>query len=102
MRKTRAQKILRCKDGKKVINESLWEVPDIVLENNIFQFNENTLEQLKGTTIDTKFVPPYAIMSIMVDLEERILEDTEMQSRIWWRYMSDIFFIWEHEEDSLK
>ena len=39
-------------------------------------------------------------MSIMVDLEERILEDIEMQSRIWWGYMSDIFFIWEHEEDA--
>ena len=102
MRKTWPQKILRCKDGKKVTNEALSEVAELVLENNIFQFNENTLEQLKGTAIDTKFVPPYAIISIMVDLEERILGDVEMQPRICWRYISDTFFISEHEEDSLK
>ena len=39
---------------------------------------------------------------IMADLEERILEDIELQSRIWWRYIDDIFFIWEHGEDSLN
>ena len=60
MRKTWPQKVLRCKDGKKV-NEALSEVAELVLESNIFQFNENTLEQLKGTTIGTKFVPPRPI-----------------------------------------
>ena len=38
----------------------------------------------------------------MADLEERILEDTDLQPRIWWRYIDDIFFIWEHGEDFLK
>ena len=37
----------------------------------------------------------------MPDLEERLLKDTEMQPHLWWRYIDDIFFIWEHEEDSL-
>ena len=43
----------------------------------------------------------YAII-FMVDLEEKILEDIELQSCIWWRYIDDIFFIWEHGKDSLK
>ena len=38
----------------------------------------------------------------MADLAERILKDTELQPRIWWTYVDDIFFIWEHGEDSLK
>ena len=38
----------------------------------------------------------------MADLEERILEDIELQPRIWRRYINDIFFIREHGEDSLK
>ena len=38
----------------------------------------------------------------MADLEERILEDIELQPRIRWRYIDDTFFIWEHGEDSLK
>ena len=25
-----------------------------------------------------------------------------MQPHIWWKYVDDIFFIWEHGEDSLK
>ena len=101
-RKTWPQKILRCKDEKKVTTEALLELAELVLENKFFQVNENTLKQLKGTVIGTTFVPPYGIISIMVDLEERILEDIELQSRICWRYINDIFFIWEHEEDSLK
>ena len=101
-RKTWPQKILRCKDGKKVTTEALLELAELVLENNIFQFNENTLKQLKSTATGTKFVPPYAIISLMVDLEERILEDIKLQPRIWCRYINDTFFTWEHEEDSLK
>ena len=38
----------------------------------------------------------------MDDLEEKILKDTELKPRIWWKYIDDIFFIWEHREDSLK
>ena len=38
----------------------------------------------------------------MADLEERILEDIQLQQRICRRYIDDIFFIWEHGEDSLK
>ena len=38
----------------------------------------------------------------MADLEERILQDIELQPRMWWRYIDDTFFIWKHGEDSLK
>ena len=72
MRKTWPQKILRCKDGKKVTNEALSEVAELVLENNIFQFNENTLEQSKGTTIGTKFVPPRPITSSISQCQKYI------------------------------
>ena len=57
--------------------ENLVELAEIVLKNNIVQFNEKTLKQLRGTAIGTKFAPPYAIL-FMVDLEERILEDIEL------------------------
>ena len=35
-------------------------------------------------------------------LEGRILEDIELQPRIWWMYIDNILFIWEYGEDSLK
>ena len=73
--------------------ETLLELAEIVLKNNIFQFNEKTLKQLRGTAIGTKFAPPYAAV-FMVDYDERILKDIELQPRIQWRYINDIFFIW--------
>ena len=81
--------------------ETLLELAEIVLKNNIFQFNEKTLKQLRGTAIGTKFAPLYAII-FMADLQEWILEDIELQPHIFWRYIDDIFFIWEHGENSLR
>ena len=33
-------------------------------------------------------------MIFMGDIEERLLEDNELQSRIWLKYIDDILFIW--------
>ena len=38
----------------------------------------------------------------MADFEEKMLESFEKKPMIWWRYIDDIFFIWEHGEESLK
>ena len=95
------RKFLDARTEKKVTTETLLELAEIVLKNNIFQFNEKTLKQLRGTAIGTKFAPPYAII-FMADLEERILKDIELKPRMWWRYIDDIFFMWEHGEDYLK
>ena len=80
--------------------ETLVEFAEIILKNNIFQFNEKTVKQLRGTAAGTKFALPSANL-FMFDLEEKNLEDIELQPRIWWRYIDDIFFIWKHGEDSL-
>ena len=68
------RRFLDARTEKKVTTETLVELAEIVLKSNIFQFNEKTLKQLRGTAIGTKFAPPYAIL-FMADLEERILED---------------------------
>ena len=67
---------------EKLTTETLVELVENVLKNNIFQFNKKTLKQLEGTAIGTKFAPPYAIL-FMANLEERILEDIEPQARMW-------------------
>ena len=73
----------------------------MILKNNIFEFDEKTFKQKRGTTIETNFVPPYAIL-FMADFEEQILESFEKKPMIWWWYINDIFFIWEYGEESLK
>ena len=37
----------------------------------------------------------------MADLEERLLESSELKPFVWWRYIDDIFVIWEHGEENL-
>ena len=81
--------------------DTLVELADIVLKNNYFQFLDKTFKQKRGTAIGTKFSPPYSIL-FMADLEKRLLSDIDLKPYIWWRYIDDIFLIWEHGEESLK
>ena len=38
----------------------------------------------------------------MTELEEEILREVELKPYLWWRYIDNIFFIWEHGEEKLK
>ena len=57
---------------KQISSDTLIELAETVLRNNIFEFDEKTFKQIRGTAIGTKFAPPYAIL-FMADLEEKIL-----------------------------
>ena len=45
--------------------------------------------------------PPYTII-FMGDLEERILQDCNFKTLVSWRYIDDIFLLWQHGEEKLK
>ena len=51
----------------------MTELVEVVLKNNIFEFDEKTFIQKHRTTIGTKFARPYAIL-FMADFEEKMLE----------------------------
>ena len=89
------------RENKEVTTDTLVELADIVLKNNYFQFLEKTFKPKRGTAIGTKFAPPYSSL-FMADLEKRLLFDIDLKPYIWWRYIDDIFLIWEHGEESLK
>ena len=38
----------------------------------------------------------------MAKLEEEILSEIELKQYLWWRYLDDIFFRWEHGEERLE
>ena len=88
---TSLRRFLDARTEKKVTTETLIELAEIVLKNNIFQFYEKTLKQLSGTAGGTKFALPCGIL-FMADLEEKIFQDIELQPRIYWKYIDDIFF----------
>ena len=95
------QKILELKRDKKVSTSTLVELAEVVLKNNVFAFGKKILKQLRGTAIGNKFAPPYSVVFI-AELEEEVLREAELKPDLWWRYIDDIFFIWEHGEEKLK
>ena len=40
--------------------------------------------------------------SIMDALETKLLNSSKLKPHIWWRYIDDIFMIWEHGEEQLR
>ena len=80
---------------------TLVELADIVLKNNYSQFLDKTFKQKQGTAIGTKFAPPYSILFI-ADLKQRLLSYVDVKLHIWWRYIDEMYLIWEHGEEYLK
>ena len=90
---------MKTRENKQISSDTLAELAEIVLKNNIFEFDEKTFKQKCGTAIGTKFAPPYAILYV-AGLKEKLLGIFEKKKTvIWWRY---IFFIWEHGEEWLR
>jgi len=77
------------------------ELTELVLKNNIFEHDNRFFKQKQGTAIGTKLAPPYAIL-FMDDLEQKLLESSPLKPFVWWRYIDDVFLIWQHGEESLK
>ena len=81
--------------------DTIIDLAEVVSKKNIFTFGKKTLKQKRGTTIGTKFAPPYSIL-FMAELEEKIIKEYEYKPYLWWRYIDQIFFLWEHRENKLN
>ena len=95
------RKALDTRKDKTISTDSLIELAECVLKNNIFEHDKSVFKQLRGTAIGTKMAPPYAII-FMDSLEEDILSNSLLKPLVWWRYIDDIFIMWEHGEEELK
>ena len=56
------RKFLETRDNKQIVSDTLAELTEVALKNNIFEFDEKTFKQKHGTAKGTKFAPPYAIL----------------------------------------
>jgi len=92
---------LNGRKDKEISTKSVLELAECVLKNNIFEHDGRVFLQKQGTAIGTKMAPSYAIL-FMAELEEKILNTCQKSPCIWWRYIDDIFMVWEHGEDSLQ
>ena len=62
---------------------------------------KKAFKQKRETAIRTKFAPLYSIL-FMAELEEKNPGKAEFKLYLWWSYIDDIFFLWEHGEEKLK
>ena len=68
-----------------------------ILKKNYFEFNNEYYLQISGTAMGTRCAPNYAII-FMAELEEQFLTTVILKTRIWKRFIDDIFIIWKHGE----
>ena len=57
----------------------LIRMVDFVLKNNYFKFNGQIKQQISGTTIGTKFVPPYYTCLFMDKIETAFFKIQQLQ-----------------------
>ena len=72
----------------------------LILRMNYFEFNNQTYLQVSGTAMGTRCAPNYAII-FMGDLEQEFLDRCEKKPRVWYRFIDDIFMIWNHGRQDL-
>ena len=73
-----------------------------ILKHNYFTFNKRYYLQTHGTAMGATFAPIYANIS-MANIEDMLMSlyTGEQKPKLWRRFIDDIFFIWEGDEDSL-
>ena len=88
-------------DGIQPSNLSLVKMLAQVLSYNNFQFDGKNYLQVGGTAMGTRVIPSYANI-FMNDFEERHVYSYHLQPIAWYRYIDDIFCLWQHGEDKLE
>ena len=76
---------LDTRKDKTISADSLIELAECVLKNNILEHDKSVFKQLEGTAIGTKVVLSYAII-FMDSLEEDMLSNSLLKPLVW-RYL---------------
>ena len=77
----------------------------LVLQSNAFRFGDKFYQQIKGTAMGTPMAPNYANL-FMDNFEQSLLHEYSEKfgktPLVWYRYIDDIFFIWNDTTKSLE
>ena len=87
------EETLENRNHKQISTDKLFNMAQLVLKNNFFEFNNDVFQQIFGSAFGTKFAPPYACI-FMDQVETKFLRTQSHQPMIWFRYLNDICFIW--------
>ena len=79
-------------------DKDILELLKINLENNDFEFNSQWYLQTWGASMGKTFAPNYANL-FLAEWEEKALEKYVLKPSVYWRFLDDIFMIWEHSKE---
>ena len=82
-------------------NLSLAELLWLVLSLNNFKFNGKNYLQIGGTAMGTRLAPSFANI-FMYHFEKENVYPYFLQPAVWYRYIDDIFMVWNHGLDELN
>ena len=75
------------------ICNGICQLARLVLKSNIFEFDDKLFLQLLGTAIGTKMAPNFS--NVFMDrLERNFFASSSYKPIVWWRFIDDIFAIW--------
>ena len=84
------EEALEKRDSIQISTSDHVKMAKFVLQNNYFEINGETNQQISGAVIGTKFAPPYACI-FMDQVESEFLKTQTHQPLVWFRYIDDIF-----------
>ena len=82
-------------------NRSITELLELVLKRNNIQFNRANYLQIGATAMGTKLAPSYVNL-FMENLEKKLLETHNQKPDVWWRFLADIFYVWNYGPEELE
>ena len=89
---------LEKRESIQISTSKLVKMAKFLVQNNCFEFNGETKQQISGTAVGTNFAPPYECI-FMDQVESEFLKTQIHQPLVWFRCIDDIFFIWTHVQD---
>ena len=87
-------------DGNPPSNTSITRLLEHVLYLNNFDFNDKHYLQVGGTAMGTRVAPSFANI-FMADFEQTWVYTYHTQPLCWFRYIDDIFMVWNKNKESL-
>ena len=90
------------KSNKSSLTSLITSLLGLILTLNNFQFNDNNYLQINGASMETKCSPTYANV-FMSEFEKLfIYPKIKHKSRLYLRYIDDIFLLWTATEGRAK
>ena len=84
-----------------ISTDTMLDLMDLVLENNLFEFEDKRYLQQEGTAIGSRLGRNYAC-TYLGSWEAQLFERATKQPTFYARYIDDIIGIWEHTKEELE